>query len=91
MTNCSHCNGELRTTFKTLDLTEYQCQDCGKLYTVSQGSITEWPAGSTPTNIDDILEMMANDTVECQRWYSKARLPLVVLVVIVTKFRVTNG
>ena len=46
--NCSHCKGNTRLTFQTVDLTEHQCIDCGRLYTNTKNGVVEWPDRTEP-------------------------------------------
>lgn len=45
LSECVRCGGGLEETFKTLDLNEYECQSCGRLYTLYH-VIKEWPEGT---------------------------------------------
>lgn len=42
---CSHCKGALKETFRTLDLKEYKCVSCGRIYTLHH-NVIEWPEGT---------------------------------------------
>ena len=59
--NCSHCKGNTKLTFQTVDLTEHQCIDCGQLYTNTKNGVVEWPLGTEPANMQRIEDMMANE------------------------------
>lgn len=46
----------LEKTFKTLDLKEYECQSCGRLFTLYH-VIKEWPEGTKKAEVrSDLLD-----------------------------------
>jgi len=42
------CGGPLRQTFETLDLEEYQCDECETVYTLYH-VVKKWPRGTKPS------------------------------------------
>ena len=56
LTECKGCGGSLEETSKTLDLNEYECQSCGRLYTLYH-VIKKWPEGTKKAEVRrDLLD-----------------------------------
>jgi len=47
LTKCTQCDSELKITFETLDLIEYKCERCRRIFTLYH-VIKEWPEGTKP-------------------------------------------
>jgi len=43
---CTHCEGNLNMTYSTLDLEEYICQSCTRVFTLYH-VVKEWPLEET--------------------------------------------
>ena len=45
LTQCLRCNGDVHIIFETDDLTEYLCDCCSQVYTLTHydGDIIHWP------------------------------------------------
>jgi len=53
------CGGKLKHTFETLDLIEYQCEQCETVYTLYH-VVKKWPKTITITTSTDLEKMLVS-------------------------------